>query len=180
MKKKKYLLPTMPGLKPAARFSQVPVTFPAWKVVLCLPCLHLRNNFEMIRSLRPSDGLLKWHNKTVSYLKICLPTRKVSGPFEERASGIHWFVGPTCTYSKQGLWLAGKTRGTGDITMPLSLKTIGSAGYKDHGNRRFGWVQVNRICSQMPYALGHRPVRHLNGRYIFRPPLCKPQRHSPP
>ena len=30
-------------------------------------------------------------------------------------------IGPTCTYSKQGLWLAGKT-------MPLSLRTICSAG----------------------------------------------------
>ena len=33
----------------------------------------------------------------------------------------------------------------GDITMPLSLKTIGGAGYRDQWNNRFGWVQVNRI-----------------------------------
>ena len=29
--------------------------------------------------------------------------------------------------------------------MPLSLETIGSAGYKDQWNKRFGWVQVNRL-----------------------------------
>ena len=34
----------------------------------------------------------------------------------------------TCTYSKQGFWLAGKTKGmVNDTTMPVSLKTIGSA-----------------------------------------------------
>ena len=33
----------------------------------------------------------------------------------------------------------------GDITMPLSLKTIGSAGYKDQWNKKFGGVQVNRM-----------------------------------
>ena len=33
----------------------------------------------------------------------------------------------------------------GDITMPLSLKTIGSAGYRDQWNKRFGWVHVNRL-----------------------------------
>ena len=32
----------------------------------------------------------------------------------------------------------------GDITMPLSLKTIGSAGYRDQWNKSFGCVQVNR------------------------------------
>ena len=39
----------------------------------------------------------------------------------------------------------------GDVTMPLSLKTIGSAGYRDQWNKRFGWVQVNRSDG---FALG--------------------------
>ena len=30
---------------------------------------------------------------------------------------------------------------------PLSLKTIGSAGYMHQWNKRFGWVQVNRFCT---------------------------------
>ena len=29
--------------------------------------------------------------------------------------------------------------------MPLSLKTLGGAGYRDQWNKRFGWVQVNRL-----------------------------------
>ena len=32
----------------------------------------------------------------------------------------------------------------GDITKPLSLKTIDNAGYRDQLNKRFGCVQVNR------------------------------------
>ena len=49
--------------------------------------------------------------------------------------------GPTCPYSKQGLWLRENNR---DGDMPLSLKTIGSAGYRDQWNKRFRCVQVNR------------------------------------
>ena len=37
-----------------------------------------------------------------------------------------------------------KNNRDGDITMPVSLKTIGSAGYRDQGNKWFGWMQVNR------------------------------------
>ena len=39
-------------------------------------------------------------------------------------------IGPTCTFSREGLLLAGKTIGM-VITMPLSLETIGSAGDRD-------------------------------------------------
>ena len=39
----------------------------------------------------------------------------------------------------------------GDVTMPLSLKTIGSAGYRDQWNKGFGWVQVNQSDG---FALG--------------------------
>ena len=46
----------------------------------------------------------------------------------------------------------------GDITMPLSLKTIGSAGYRDQRNKRFGWVQVNH---KMPDT-----VHQVNGLTI--------------
>ena len=34
----------------------------------------------------------------------------------------------------------------GNVTMPLSLKTIGSAGYRDQWNKRFGCLQVNQKC----------------------------------
>ena len=34
-----------------------------------------------------------------------------------------------------------------DITMPLSLKVIGSAGYRDQWNKRFGRLLVNRSFS---------------------------------
>ena len=51
--------------------------------------------------------------------------------------------GPTRTYSKQGLWLAGRI-----MPMPLSLKTIGSAGYRDQWNKRVGCVLVNRARLQ--------------------------------
>ena len=37
----------------------------------------------------------------------------------------------------------GKTIGM-VTTMPLSLKTIGSASYRDQRNKRFGFAQVNR------------------------------------
>ena len=40
-----------------------------------------------------------------------------------------------------------KNNRDGDITMPISLKTIGSAGYRHQWNKRFGWVQVNRVCT---------------------------------
>ena len=33
-----------------------------------------------------------------------------------------------------------KNNRDGDITMSLSLKTIGSAGYTDQCNKKFGWV----------------------------------------
>ena len=33
----------------------------------------------------------------------------------------------------------------GDIIMPLSLKTIGNAGYRDQWNKRFGCMQVKRF-----------------------------------
>ena len=46
----------------------------------------------------------------------------------------------------------------GDITMPLSLKTIGSGSYRDQRNKRFGWVQVNH---KMPDT-----VRQVNGLAI--------------
>ena len=55
----------------------------------------------------------------------------------------------------------------GDITMPLSLKTIGSAGYRDQWNKSFGRVLVNNktsannsylgenaLFSRIPYASG--------------------------
>ena len=57
--------------------------------------------------------------------------------------GSSW--GPTCTYSKQGFVIGWENNRDGDITMPLSLKTIGSAGYKDQWNKKFGGVQVNRM-----------------------------------
>ena len=38
-----------------------------------------------------------------------------------------------------------KNNKNGDISMPLSLKTIGNAGYRDQWNNTFGWVQVNRL-----------------------------------
>ena len=47
----------------------------------------------------------------------------------KRSSGYGCYRGPTCTYSRQGLLLAGKTIEV--VTMPLSLKTRSSAGYRD-------------------------------------------------
>ena len=41
----------------------------------------------------------------------------------------------------------------GDITMPLYLKKIGSAGYKDQWNKKFDFVQVNRMLRVQSIAL---------------------------
>ena len=48
-----------------------------------------------------------------------------------------------------------------DITMPLSLKTIGSAGYKDQWNKKFWCVQVNRMLEGGRFMLEGRV--HLRG-----------------
>ena len=88
--------------------------------------------------------------KKYLYSKKCLkqrrqpptpPSSKVESIFTPKKSpGYGCYRGPTCTHSKQGLWLAGKTKRDGDMTMPLSLKTIGSAGYRDQWNKMFGCV----------------------------------------
>ena len=49
----------------------------------------------------------------------------------------------------------------GDITMLLSVKTIGSAGYRDQWNKSFGTVLVNRKPSASNSYLGE------NARVIF-------------
>ena len=56
----------------------------------------------------------------------------------------------TCTYSKQGLWFAGKTKGMVIGITPVSLKTIGSAGYRDQWNKRFGWGEGQSILFRHP------------------------------
>ena len=38
-----------------------------------------------------------------------------------------------------------ENNGDGDITMPPPLKTIGSAGYRDQWNKRFGCMEVNQV-----------------------------------
>ena len=48
-----------------------------------------------------------------------------------------------------------------DITMPLSLKTIGSAGYKDQWNKKVWCVQVNRMLKRGRFMLEGRV--HLRG-----------------
>ena len=49
----------------------------------------------------------------------------------------------------------------GNIAMPLSLKTIGSAGYKDKWNKKFGCMQVNRMLEGGRFMLEGRV--HLRG-----------------
>ena len=46
----------------------------------------------------------------------------------------------------------------GDITMLLSLKTIGSAGYRDQRNKNFGRVLVNRKTSTNNSYLGENAL----------------------
>ena len=46
----------------------------------------------------------------------------------------------------------------GDITMPLSLKTIGSAGYRNQWNKSFGRVLVNNKTSAINSYLGENAL----------------------
>ena len=57
----------------------------------------------------------------------------------------------------------------GDITMPLSLNTIGSAGYGDQRNKKFGWVQVNRKVGIIhPSSDLHHKRRKRRGLTMLR------------
>ena len=63
-----------------------------------------------------------------------------------------WDFGSTCTDSRLGFMIGWENNRDGDITMPLSLKTIGSAGYRDQWNERFGRVLVNRGFLLCPWT----------------------------
>ena len=83
--------------------------------------------------------------------------------------GSSW--GPTCTYSKQGFVIGWENNRDGDITMPLSLKTIGSAGYKDQWNKKFKCVQVNRMLEGGRFMLegeGTAKESLYNGRWFLK------------
>ena len=55
--------------------------------------------------------------------------------------------------------------------MPLSLKTIGSAGYRDQWNKRFGWVQVNHLKeTNMGVA---QVFDHWKGDHAPTPPVWR-------
>ena len=57
-----------------------------------------------------------------------------------------------------------ENNGNGDITMPLSLKTTGSAGYKDQWNKRFGRVLVKNMHRSLwneNHPSGRQRVKHF-------------------
>ena len=60
------------------------------------------------------------------------PSTKVEGIFAPKESpGYGCYRGPTCTHSKKVFVIGWENNRDGDVTMPISLKTIGSAGYRD-------------------------------------------------
>ena len=55
--------------------------------------------------------------------------------------------------------------------MPLSLKTIGSEGYREEWNKRFGWVQVNRPKETNTGVV--QVFDPLKGDHALTPPVCR-------
>ena len=96
------------------------------------------------------------------------PNNKEWGLGRDRAG-----QGLTCTYSKQRFVIGWENNRDGDITMALSLKTIGSAGYRDQWNKRFEWVQVNRgtvlflIHFGSHFPCGKRFYREIKTRVMY-------------
>ena len=74
-----------------------------------------------------------------------------------------------CVYAVQTRFVTGwENNRDGYITMPLSLKTIGGAGYRDQWNKRFGWVKVNRSMWVKTFYYYQPPF----GNVVLLFPLC--------
>ena len=62
-------------------------------------------------------------------------------------------IGKTCTVFQTRFVIGRENNRNGDITKPLSLKTIDSAGYRDQRNKRFGWGEGQSILFRHPPGL---------------------------
>ena len=155
---------SVPGLRttgPWARFSKVPITFLARKVVLCFSCLHPRSKLRQFWT---------WYNKTLILgYPFIYPPPIAKGAARERASErrILWSASRGSTFHH--FPKLGESPGAGVLSYNCLMGTCGQPGYVFRDFCLKQGRKISDICLKQGQGMGAAPHLPTQG-YIEYPP----------